>query len=98
MIFLIPLFALVMNPLSLSTTFVSRFLRGLFLFGVVLGILSGCASPVVLMPAPAAFATDGRDPFARFGMEDETEMLIPYVTNRTPLIPGQHPIYTFFSK
>lgn len=67
-----------------------------FFLGAMLGVLSGCASPVMLMPAPAAFATDDKDPFARFGMEDETEMLIPYVTNRTPLIPGPHPIYTFF--
>ena len=70
--------------------------RLLLVLSIVLTALSGCSSPVILMPAPAAFASDEKEPFARFNVEDDTELQIPYVTNRTALLPGPHPIYTFF--
>ena len=57
--------------------------------------LSGCESPVRLMPTPVSFRTGDVDPFAQAGISAlGTDVPILYATNRGAVIENPEPIHT----
>jgi hypothetical protein len=61
----------------------------------VAALLTGCESPVRLMPTPVSFRTGDVDPFAQAGsIVLGTDVPVLYVTNRGAVIEKPEPLYT----
>ncbi|MBV7484722.1 alpha/beta hydrolase [Bordetella sp. BOR01] len=60
-------------------------------------VLTGCSSPVRLMPTPLKFTTGYVDPFARGGQNGKSSFIsLFYATNRAVLLESRQPVYTIF--
>lgn len=59
-------------------------------------LLSGCESPVRLMPTPVSFRSGDADPFAQAGSKlvGTTDVPVLYATNRGAVIEKPEPIHT----
>lgn len=71
--------------------------RGLAVFAAVIlsALLTGCQSPVRLMPTPVSFRTGEVDPFETAEPKaHSTEVPVLYVTNRGALVETPVPIHT----
>jgi esterase/lipase superfamily enzyme len=62
---------------------------------LLLGLLTGCQTPLRLMPTPVKFSSGEIDPFRhKLPDEQETAISVLYATNRGVLIEVPHPLHT----
>ncbi|MGJ7511338.1 alpha/beta hydrolase [Variovorax sp. GT1P44] len=83
--------------MQLKRTFESGLLKVTLTFVALLslGLLSGCDTPVRLMPTPVTFSNGDVDPFETIGPKlQTTEVPVFYATNRLALIEEPEPLHT----
>ncbi len=81
--------------MHLSPTYRARRLRLAAVVLLCTLLLSGCESPVRLMPTPASFRSGDVDPFSQAGASAlGTDVPVLYITNRGALIEKPEPVHT----